>query len=138
MKISKNQILILITVLFIVSCRKEKEITVTAHIYGGDAFNPRPLSVFINGEYKGELPDYTQSSLTCGQQGIDTSSLTFLLKSGEHNFVVKNRNGEEVHKSICKLRENGISGSCSQGGQEVTKSGDCLLLKLETDTGSIN
>lgn len=138
MKIAQNHILLLITILFFVSCRKEKEITVTAYIFGGDAVNLRPLSVFVNGEYKGELPNYTQSSLTCGQQGLDTLALTFLLKSGQHNFVVKNGNGEQVHKSICKLRENGISGSCSQGGQEVTKSGDCLLVKLETDKGSIN
>lgn len=138
MKILKNQILLLVAILFIVSCKKEKEITVTAHIYGGDNVTLRPLTVFVNGEYKGELPDYTQSSLTCGQQGIDTLALTFSLKSGEHNFVVKNGNGEQVHKSVCKLRENGISGSCSQGFQEVTKSGDCLLVKLGTDKGSIN
>lgn len=138
MKNSKNYIILVAAFVLLVSCKKEKEITVTAHIYGGDSVDLRPLSVFVNGEYKGVIPNDAQLPLTCGQQGLDTLALTFLLKGGDYTFVVKNGNGKQVHKSSCKFSENSISGACSQGSQEVTKSGDCLLVKLETDTVSLN
>lgn len=133
-RIHKITLVALLAVVMI-ACHKEKDVTVNAHFYLSDAVSSGPLTLYIMGEAKGLLPR-PNVPITCGMAGIDTLTLSFPLKSGTYDLTIKDAAGNLVHESSCTVKENSTAGSCKKGGQGISKSGECFVVDLQTESSS--
>lgn len=118
----------LLTVLLFMSCGKGKTIY-NAHFWTSKDTSEVRLSLFIDDEYKGELP-YLEQEPGCGSE----NTLSFPVEEGKHSIVAKNVQGVIKSSGTARIRNNArrtsLSSSGGMGGQDIYLNDDCLIVKI--------
>jgi hypothetical protein len=124
----KSLLVAVASILLFTACKKNDE-TYNAYFFTTKSPDEVKLSLFIDGEYKGELP-YLNPKPTCDNDTLKQKALILRLGSGKHDFVAKDDQGNERSTNKVKITKNKTSCSGSNGGSEMTKQNDCLIVNL--------
>ena len=88
-----------------------------------------PLTLFIDGRNKGELPNL-KTSVSPTNDTVISNALHLILKSGRYKIEAKDNQGNLKCSGTLKFRSNSLSGSNTMGGQETSTSGKIVVTKL--------
>jgi len=88
-----------------------------------------PLTLFIDGKNKGELPNL-KTSVSPTNDTVINNALHLILKSGKYKIEAKDNQGNVKCSGTLKFRTNRLSGSSTMGGQETSTLDKIVVTKL--------
>ena len=88
-----------------------------------------PLTLYVDGENRGELPNL-KTSVSPGNDTIINNALHLTLKSGRYKIEGKDDQGNVKCSGTLKFRTNSLSCSGTMGGQATASSGKIIVTKL--------
>jgi hypothetical protein len=88
-----------------------------------------PLTLFVDAENKGELPNL-KTSVSSTNDTVINNALHLKLKSGKYKIEAKDRQGNLKFSGTLKFRSNSVGGSSTMGGQEIVSSDKIVVTKL--------
>ena len=88
-----------------------------------------PLTLFIDGKNKGELPNL-KTSVSPTNDTVINNALHLILKSGKYKIEAKDNQGNVKCSGTLKFRLNSLSTSGTMGGQATASSGKTIVTKL--------
>jgi hypothetical protein len=121
----RNLILVLCAVLTLTNCDKYNK-TFDAYFYSDVESAKTPLTLELDGEKKGELPNL-KTSLSPDNDTIIKNALYLRLKSGKYNFEVKDVDGTVRCKGYLKFKTNSTKASVTMGGEATSLSGNVIV-----------
>lgn len=120
-------------VMLFTQCRKANEPDGTvfnANFYTDSDSTRGTMFLYIDGQYKGELP-YIAQRPSCGASyGDGNQPLAMRLKSGTYKIEGKDSKGTVKSSGEIFVSKRSSSGSGGIGGQSVMVSNDCLIVGL--------
>ena len=139
MKIILKMLISLTAVLLLTQCTKDNTLF---HFYfwtGQDTTDARLLHLYVNEEYKGELPYFNveDSLFDCNNDSIKQKALEFLLPTGRYVITAKDRQGKTELITRIRVSSNlqsvASSSDASSPGGGIRSTGnfeDCFMSEL--------
>lgn len=115
--------LILITVS---GCSRDDDTVFHSHFYTSQDNDSVHLSLYIDDNYEGELPNLTKMP-DCDD---NETALYRKLESGKYRLTTKDQNGKTVNESVLKIKQNSSSVTGKAGGDAMTVKDDCLFVEF--------
>ena len=89
-----------------------------------------PLSLYLDGNYKGVLPYFAQTP-GCGNPNSDGQlPINMLLKSGKYTIEGKDSLGRITSSGSIKISTSTMGSSGNLGGQSLSSTSDCVVVGL--------
>jgi len=89
-----------------------------------------PLSLYVDGTYKGVLPYFAQTP-ACGNPNTDGQlPITMVLKSGKYTIEGKDSLGRITSSGTIKISSCTMGTFGNLGGQSLSNTGDCVIVGL--------
>lgn len=121
-------ILFVSTMIVLTNCQKFGQNYAT-YFYTDIENKAGPLTLFVDGKSKGELPNL-KTSLSPTNDTIINHALHLTLKSGKYKIEAKDSHGTLKYSGTLKFRSNSMGGSSTKGGQATASSGKTVVTKL--------
>jgi hypothetical protein len=88
-----------------------------------------PLTLYVDGENKGALPNL-KTSVSPGNDTVINNALHLNLRSGRYKIEGKDDQGNVKCSGTLKFRTNSLNCSSTMGGQATASSGKIIVTKL--------
>ncbi|MBI4645123.1 MAG: hypothetical protein HY738_00665 [Bacteroidia bacterium] len=115
--------------LLLTHCKKYNT-TFNSYFYTSKDSNEVQLSLYIDGNYKGDLP-YLTNKPTCDNDSLKQKALFLTLQSGKYKIVAKDKQDNIKSSSTLKITNNSMDGKTGNGGSgglEATSKDNCLIV----------
>ena len=116
------------TIIVLTNCKKFGK-DFDTYFYTDIENSAGPLTLFVDGKNKGELPNL-KTSVSPTNDTVINNALHLILKSGRYKIEAKDNQGNLKCSGTLKFRSNSLSGSNTMGGQETSTSGKIVVTKL--------
>ena len=116
------------TIIVLTNCKKFGK-DFDTYFYTDIENSAGPLTLFVDGKNKGELPNL-KTSVSPTNDTIINNALHLTLKSGKYKIEAKDNQGNVKCSGTLKFRSNSLSGSSTMGGQATATSGKTVVTKL--------
>ena len=120
--------LLLSTIIVLTNCKKFGKEHDT-YFYTGVDNTTGPLTLFIDGKDRGQLPTL-KVIISPSNDTIIKNALHLTLNSGKYKFEAKDSQGNLKCSGTLKFKSNSLSGSSTMGSQETSSSGKVVVTKL--------
>jgi hypothetical protein len=88
-----------------------------------------PLTLYVDGENKGQLPNL-KTSVSPSNDTVINNALHLTLRSGRYKIEAKDDQGNVKCAGALKFRANSLNCSSTMGGQATASSGKIIVTKL--------
>lgn len=112
------------------NCKKEHNKNYKAFFYTDKGSAEQKLSLFIDGQYKGDLPYLTVHPTCDNNDPMRQQALPLTLESGKYKLDARDKDGNVVSSSTIKMECRKISTKGTKGGDELRNSGDMITIGL--------
>lgn len=107
-------------------CNKDDDTVFNSHFYTSQNADEISLSLYIDGNYEGELPNLTDKP-DCNNT---ESTLSRTLESGKYNLTTKDESGNLVNELVLEIKRNSASITGKEGGDRMLIKDDCLIVEF--------
>jgi hypothetical protein len=128
MRIINKIITAVFAIIFLCNCAKKHDYFNT-YFYTDKLNGEGELRLFLDDSDVGPLP-VLNVRLICENDSTKNKALLRRLKSGKYKLAVKNLKGETKSEGTVKFSKSSVSSSGGIGGQEISISGDCAIVRL--------
>ncbi len=132
MKSTFKLLLTMFTAILLLTNCKKNDSNYNAYFYTSMSSSETQLSLFIDDEYRGEIP-YMIVKPNCDNDVLKQQALFVNMKGGKHKLVAKNNLGIVMSSGMVKVSKNKLSSSSGKdgrGGQDISSEGECLIVGL--------
>lgn len=126
---SKLFIIVLLSILIFPNCKKQPS-TFSVYFYTSKTVSETKLDLFIEDQYKGELPNLIGKPQCNASDTLKKECLFIGLKSGKYKIVARDKQGSIISSGTIKFKRNSVHTSGDIGGIELTSDDDCLIVGL--------
>lgn len=125
-------ILLASTILILTNCKKYGK-DHESYFYTDIDSSSVPLTLFIDGENKGVLPNFQTSNFPSNDT-ILNNALKLSLKSGKYKIEAKDYLGNIKCSGVMKFRSNKISAINTIGAYSLANNGSKIVVELNIET----
>lgn len=109
---------------------KKKQTTFNTYFYTSNSISETKFDLFIEDEYKGELPFLTGKPSLDAADTLKQKCLYIPLKAGKYKIIAKDKQGVIISSGTIKFKRNSVHTSGGVGGIELTSNEDNLIIGL--------
>ena len=119
----------IMSLLLLTQCKKDNTVF-NSYFYTSMDEKDVQLSLYIDKQYKGELPYLTRKPSACDNDTLKQKALFLALQSGKYTVETKDKQGNIKSSFTLKIKSNSMQVRSIKGGNETELCNGCLVAGL--------